>query len=104
MVDEKGGMINDPIVLPCATHLDGDSGRFTVVIEAPLPAFGKDAEANCRVLRAELERLIRSDPADFLWGQRIFHHQEGLRPGEVYMPKDPWTQYRRIRTERGKAE
>lgn len=92
--------INDPIVLPCATHLDEASGRYTVVLEPPLATFGDDAEANCVVLRAELERLIRSDPGDFLWGQRIFHHQPGLRAGELYHPGEKWKQYRRIRDER----
>jgi Kdo2-lipid IVA lauroyltransferase/acyltransferase len=92
--------IHDPVVLPCATHLDEATGRYSVVLEPPLPVFSDDAEANCRLIRAELERLIRSDPGDFLWGQRIFHHQPGLKPGELYHPLQAFKQYRRIRQDR----
>jgi Kdo2-lipid IVA lauroyltransferase/acyltransferase len=92
--------LHDPLVLPCATLLDESTGVFEVVIEAPLNSFGDDPETNCQLMRVELERMIRMSPGDFLWGQRIFHHQPGLRSGELYHPKQAWKQYRRIRDER----
>lgn len=65
-------------VLPCLATLDPATGSYRVSIEAPLRDLPyDDPVAICARLRAELERLIRRSPGDYLWNQRMFQTLEG---------------------------
>lgn len=74
-------------VLPFTTLFDATTARYTVKILPPVPDFSAtDAEHNCRVIRRELERLVRLQPADYLWTLRIFNNQPDGRANPEYPP------------------
>lgn len=77
--------IADADVIPAVTLLDSSTGRYTVRIFAKLKDLSSDdAEHNCRVIRAELERLIRLQATDYIWTLRVFNNQPCGRANPDY--------------------
>lgn len=75
-----------PLLLPCVTSLDFAGGRYTVKIFPPAPESGANVEENCRMVRRELEKLIRLQPEDYCWTLRIFNNQQDGTPNPLYPP------------------
>lgn len=73
-------------VLPFTTLFDPASGRYRVRILPPVEDIGADPVENCRVLRRELEKLIRLQPEDYLWTLRIFNNQPDGKANPEYPP------------------
>lgn len=62
-------------VIPCNTHLDMKSGKYTVDIGEPLQGLTTDDPTrNCEILRNALEDMMRAAPDDYLWSLRIFQN------------------------------
>ncbi|HET9679675.1 MAG TPA: lysophospholipid acyltransferase family protein [Gammaproteobacteria bacterium] len=64
----------NPLMLPCTTLLDFETGRYTVKLFPPVEGISANAEQNCALIRRELEKLIRLQPADYLWTMRMFNN------------------------------
>lgn len=75
-----------PTLLPCVTLLNFETGRYTVRIFPPVADISHDAEENCRLIRRELERLIRLQPEDYCWTLRVFNNQPDGTPNSNYPP------------------
>lgn len=74
-------------VLPATTLFDAATGRYTLKILPPVAdVSATDAEHNCRVIRREIEALIRLQPADYLWTLRIFNNQPDGKANPEYPP------------------
>jgi len=58
-------------LIPLACLLDPETGRYRLVIEPPLVMDEEEGVLAARVNQA-MERLIRRDPAQYLWGFRWF--------------------------------
>lgn len=65
----------DPLLLPCTTLLDFETGRYTVKLSPPVEGVSDNAEQNCALIRQELEKLIRLQPVDYLWTMRMFNNR-----------------------------
>lgn len=80
-----GGLIarSGAPVVPSTTHQTED-GRFVVSLEPALAGFGEDAETNCMVLRAAVQRMLQAHPEDYMWTLRLFQYQPGHDYGWVY--------------------
>lgn len=78
--------LTQPILLPCVTLLNFESGRYTIRIFPPVPDISHDANENCQIIRRELERLIRLQPEDYCWTLRIFNNQPDGTPNSNYPP------------------
>lgn len=74
-------------VLPFTTVYDPARGKYIVKILPPVADISfDDAEHNCRVIRRELERLIRILPEDYLWTLRMFNNQPDGSANAEYPP------------------
>lgn len=74
-------------VLPFTTLFNEQTRRYTVRILPPLTDVSEqDAIHNCKVIRRELERLIRMQPEDYLWTLRIFNNQPDGKANPDYPP------------------
>lgn len=72
-------------VLPCTTLLNPATGGYVIHI-FPAVEFTRDTGENCRRIREELERLVRMQPADYLWTLRMFNNQPDGRANPDYPP------------------
>jgi len=60
-------------VLPCMTYYDPDSGRYTLRVFPPMPDFPAfDQQHDASLMNAELERMIRLAPEQYMWSMRLF--------------------------------
>lgn len=74
-------------VCPFTTVWNAETGQYHVKIFEPVAALsGEDPVENCRVMREELEKLIRIQPEDYLWTLRIFNNEKNGRANPLYPP------------------
>jgi len=67
-------------VLPIMTYLDAATGTYRVVVDAPLEGFPTgDPVEDARRQNAELERMVRRAPEQYMWTFRLFQTRP---PGE----------------------
>ena len=72
-------------VCPFTTVWNAETGKYHVKIFAPVAGMAtKDPVENCRVMREELEKLIRIQPEDYLWTLRIFNNEKNGRANPKY--------------------
>lgn len=63
----------DADVLPCMTYYDLATGRYRLRISPALEGFPTfDEERDAAIMNAQLERLIRFAPEQYLWSMRLF--------------------------------
>ncbi|MDD9875422.1 MAG: lysophospholipid acyltransferase family protein [Gammaproteobacteria bacterium] len=69
------------LVLPSATRLDPQTGRYVMTVGDPLENFpGPDPRADAAALNRAMEDLIRRAPEQYMWTFRWFKTQSGGRP------------------------
>lgn len=74
-------------VCPFTTVWNHETGKYHVKIFEPVEALaGSDPVENCRLMRQQLERLIRLQPEDYLWTLRIFNNEKNGRANPKYPP------------------
>jgi Kdo2-lipid IVA lauroyltransferase/acyltransferase len=67
-------------VIPMRSAYDPGQRRFTIEFYAPVEGLGGSApEQDAAVMNAVIERMIRSDPAQYQWSQKVFRTRP---PGE----------------------
>ena len=60
-------------VLPTMTYFDAETGKYRVVIDPPMQGFpGEDEETDALRQNAEVERMIRRAPEQYMWSFRLF--------------------------------
>lgn len=60
-------------VMPTRTHLDLETGRYTITIEQPLPDFPtEDGRFNARRMNSAFEEIINAAPEQYMWTLRWF--------------------------------
>ncbi|MDX1442629.1 MAG: lysophospholipid acyltransferase family protein [Gammaproteobacteria bacterium] len=74
-------------VCPFTTVWNAETGKYHVRIFEPVQGMAtSDPVENCRVMREQLERLIRIQPEDYLWTLRIFNNEKNGRANPKYPP------------------
>ncbi|MEW6445096.1 MAG: lysophospholipid acyltransferase family protein [Pseudomonadota bacterium] len=65
--------LGDAVVLPYITRLDPKTGLYHIHVEPPLADFPSgDALADTARMNEVLERMIRVDPSQYMWGFKLF--------------------------------
>jgi lipid A biosynthesis lauroyl/palmitoleoyl acyltransferase len=65
--------LGDAVVLPYITRLDPATGLYHIHIHPPLEGFPSgDVLADTARMNAELESMIREDPAQYMWSFKLF--------------------------------
>ncbi len=69
------------VVMPCITWYQPEEGRYRVLLSAPLENFpsGDIADDTVR-MNAELEKMIRRHPEQYMWSLRLFKTRPGNEP------------------------
>ena len=63
----------DAVVIPCYTYFDPRQGKYVADFSAPLGDFPTgDDLLDANRMNAELERMIRTDPEQYMWSFRMF--------------------------------
>lgn len=79
----KLARLSGAAVIPCMTRYLPEQGRYRVSLSAPLKDFPSgDAVADTVRMNAELERMIRRQPEQYMWSLRLFK----TRPDGVPSP------------------
>lgn len=74
-------------VCPFTAVWNAQTGKYHVKIFEPVEGMAtSDPLGNCRVMREELEKLIRIQPEDYLWTLRIFNNERNGRANPMYPP------------------
>lgn len=74
-------------VCPFTTVWNAETGKYHVKIFEPVDGMATaDPVENCRVMREELEKLIRIQPEDYLWTLRIFNNERSGGANPKYPP------------------
>jgi len=69
----KLARLSGAAVVPCMTRYLPEQGRYQVSLSAPLKDFPSgDAVADTVRMNAELERMIRRQPEQYMWSLRLF--------------------------------
>jgi KDO2-lipid IV(A) lauroyltransferase len=65
--------MTDAVVIPCHNRILPWGRGFEVSFEAPLNSYpSDDPEKDARRMNEEVERAVRRNPAQYLWGYRRF--------------------------------
>lgn len=65
--------LGNAVVLPYITRLDPATGLYHIHIHPPLDGFpSEDVVADTASMNAELESMIREDPAQYMWSFKLF--------------------------------
>lgn len=74
--------MSNAVVIPCYNRILPWGRGFEVRFEAPLEGYpGDDPVADARRMNEEVEKAVRQDPEQYLWGYRRFKTRpEGSRP------------------------
>ncbi len=75
------------LVMPSATRLDPQTGRYTMTIDKPLANFpSADAQADAIALNGAMQALIGRQPDQYMWTFRWFKTQPDGRPNPYKKP------------------
>ena len=77
----KLARLSGAAVIPCMTWYLPEEGRYRVSLSAPLKMFPSgDVEADTARMNAEIERMVRRHPEQYMWSLRLFKTRPGNAP------------------------
>lgn len=80
----------DADVFPLMTYYNPDDGSYRIVIDPPLQDYPvKEGEEDAARVNAELERMIRRVPEQYMWSMRIFQSRPDGSPPPYKMKGKP---------------